>query len=315
MLVRKRAAAAATALVTICLVFPYVLRASHNPDEDQYAWSAAYFGKKVLSADFNRQGTDAFRDPGWSPNSYWGRSMGTRAVYALGVATPLARAPVAPYSYTDRTLQGPETRLDRRSLVSLRLLALLCAVCGAALIALRFGWPGATAIGVLLVVPQNAENFGRAWAGGPLLLAFGLVAISYGSRWFPFVLGAASTVKLTAVGLWPLVLMRAAHGWRSRLVALGATVTTWALLTPPSWYRAGPGLLISLAGARIHEYSAGQSADGGVFMPARYFWPFELAIALALAVWMSNRRRRVAALVGDDPASETEAGIRVPVGV
>jgi len=287
----RGAAAAATALASACFILPYVFRASHNPDEDQYAWSAAYFGKKLLAGDFSERGADVFQDPGWNPASYWGRSTGTRGIYMLGLVTPWADAPEAPYSYTDRSFQGPETRLDRGSLVALRLLALLCAVCGAALIALRFGWPGAAAIGVLLVVPQNAENFARAWAGGPLLLAFGLAAITFGSRWFPVVLGAVSTVKLTAIGLWPLLLVRAAHGWRSRLLALAVTVATWAVLTPPSWYRGGPGLLIALAGARVDEYSAGQSADGGLFLPATYFWPFELGVALAVAVWIANRRR------------------------
>ena len=82
-------------------------------------------------------------------------------------------------------------------------------------------------------------------------------------------MGAVSTVKFTAVGLWPLVLLRRAHHWRSRLLALAATVATWVLLTPPSWYRAGPALLLSLGSTRVTEYRGGQSADGGLFLPAR----------------------------------------------
>jgi hypothetical protein len=175
--------------------------------------------------------------------------------------------------------------------VSLRLLAMLCAVVGASLLAWRFGWAGALSAASLMILPQNAENFARAWAAGPLLLAFGIVAATYGSRWFPVVLGAVSTVKLTAVALWPLVLLRSAHGWRSRFLALVATVATWVLLTPPSWYRDGPGLLLSLAGVRVAEYSAGQSADGGLFFPARYIWPFELGVLLCAAVWISRRHR------------------------
>jgi hypothetical protein len=276
--------------LTASLILPYVFRASHNPDEDQYAWSAAYYGKKVLARDFSPHGADLWVDPGWDPRSYWGRSMGTRAVYALGLATPWASAPDAPYSYTELDRQGPETRLDRSSLIALRLLAMSCAILGAAMLAWRFGWPGVLSVGVLLVLPQNAENFARAWAAGPLLLAFGLVALAYGSRWFPFVLGAVSTVKFTAVGLWPLVLLRRAHGWRSRGLALAATIATWVLLTPPAWYRDGPGMLLTLAGVRVDEYSAGQSADGGLFLPARYIWPFELAVLLALTVWIARRR-------------------------
>lgn len=281
----------ATLAFAAVLVLPYVFGASHNPDEDQYAWSAAYFGKKLLSRDFSAHGSDVFLDPGWDPDSYWGRSMGTRAVYAVGLATPWASAPAKPFSYVDTALQGPETRLDEDSLTALRLLGWFCAVAGAALFALRFGWIGALAVGILLVIPQNAENFGRAWAEGPLLLGFGLIAVSYGSRWFPFVLGAASTVKFTAVGLWPLVLIRSSHGWRSRLLALAATALTWTLLTPPSWSRGGPGLFIHLAGVRVNEYSAGQSADGGVmFFPARYFWPFELALLLIVVAFVVHGR-------------------------
>jgi hypothetical protein len=167
----------------------------------------------------------------------------------------------------------------------LRAVALTCAVLGAGLLALRFGWPGVAAMAVVLVLPGNAEGFARAWAEAPLLLAFGLVAVSYGSRWFPVVLGVASTAKLTAVGLWPLVLLRSAHGWRSRVLALVTTVATWVLLTPPSWYEGGPGLLLTLARARVTEYDAGQSSSGGLFLPARYLWPFELALALLVAAW------------------------------
>jgi len=285
------AAAAAAAALCLCSVAPFVFLASVNPDADQYAWSAGYYGKKLLAGDFEQRGSDPFLDPGWDPGSYWGRSMGTRAVYALALATPWAHAPKLPYSYVEPTLQGPQTRLDRRSRLVLRTVALTCAVLGAGLLALRFGWPAVAAMAVVLILPGNAEGFARAWAEAPLLLAFGLVAVSYGSRWFPVVLGVASTAKLTAVGLWPLALVRSAHGWRSRVLALLATVATWVLLTPPSWYRGGPGLLVTLADARVAEYGAGQSSSGGLFLPARYFWPFELALALLLATWAWRRRQ------------------------
>ena len=276
------------ALATV-LIVPNVPAASNSFDEEQYAWSAGYYGKKVLAGDFERRGRDVFADPGWDPDSYWGRSTGTRAILALGLATPWAVAPSQPYSYTDHMRQGAETRLDRRSRVTLRIVAALCAVVGAMLLALRFRWAGAFAGAAVLSVPQNAENFARAWAEGPLLFAFGLIAISFGSRWFPLVLGAASTVKLTAVALWPLVFVRHAHPWRSRVVALAATTATWVLLTPPSWYFGGPGLLLRLGGMRVTEYSAGQGPDGGVlFVPARYVWPFELAGALIVSALLGR---------------------------
>lgn len=293
---RNGLAAGVAAAICLCSVAPFVLLASVNPDADQYAWSAGYYGKKLLAGDFEERGSDPFVDPGWDPGSYWGRSMGTRAVYAVALATPWAHAPTLPYSYVEPTLQGPDTRLDRTSRLVLRTVALTCAVLGAGLLALRFGWIGVAAIALVLVLPGNAEGFARAWAEAPLLLAFGLVAAAYGSRWFPLVLGIASTAKLTAVGLWPLALVRSAHGWRPRVLALVATVATWVLLTPPSWYRQGPGLLVTLATARVAEYDAGQSSSGGLFLPARYFWPFELALALLLAAWARRRweARRVA---------------------
>ena len=91
----------------------------HHPDEDQYAWSAAHYGNKVLAGDFGEHGTHVFLDPGWDPSSYWGRSMGTRAILATALATPWAQAPALPYSFGDPALQAPDARLDRDSLVVL----------------------------------------------------------------------------------------------------------------------------------------------------------------------------------------------------
>ena len=287
----NRVPALVVLVVAISAILPFVWVVPQHHDEDQYGWSAAYFGKKALAGEFAERGTDIWRDPGWDPHSYWGRSMGTRAVLALGLATPWARAPELPYSYGDPTLQGANALLDHDSLIVLRLIATLCAVIGATLIALRFGWVGVISIVVVLALPHNAENFARAWAEGPLLLAFGLVAIAYGSRWFPLVLGVASTVKYTMVGLWPLLLVRSAHRWRSRALAVLTTAATWVLLTPPSWYRGGPALLLTLGSTRVAEYRTGQSSDGGVlFVPARYTWPFELALALVVVGLIARRR-------------------------
>jgi hypothetical protein len=40
-----------------------------------------------------------------------------------------------------------------------------------------------------------------------------------------------------------------------------------------------------LADVRVADYDARQSSSAELFLPARYFWPFELALALLLAVW------------------------------
>lgn len=296
----------AFALAAVAIV-PFAYSAEPNPDEDQYAWSAAYHGRNVLAGRFQGHGTDLFIDPGFDPQSYWGRSMGTRWIYALPLSLPWVSAPAEPFSWVEQARQGPETRLDERSRHVLRLVGALCAALGAALLTWRFGWAGVLAVGAILVIPRNAENFGRAWAEGPLLLAFGLVAAAWGSRAFPIALGAASTVKLTAVGLWPLIAFRRAHGWRYRALALAVAVAVWVLLTPPSWHAYGPGLLFELADARVDEYSGGQASEGdSIFLPSRYLWPFELGLALLL-LWAADRHLGRQRLFRSRPAGAPSA--------
>ena len=61
--------------------------------------------------------------------------------------------------------------------------------------------------------PRTSQGHGQK---GPVLLAIGAIAAAYGSRAFPLVLGVASTVKLTVVGLgrsWPFD--RHMHGSRA----------------------------------------------------------------------------------------------------
>jgi len=153
--------------------------------------------------------------------------MGTRALLAIPLATPWVRAPTVPYTYADLSQQGRETRLDTQSLARLRWVCALLAAIGAGLLAYRFRWAGTIAIAIVLLLPRNAENFARAWAEGPVLLAIGAIAAAYGSRAFPLMLGVASTVKFTVVGLWPLLALRSARAWKSRLLALCCTVAVW----------------------------------------------------------------------------------------
>ena len=72
-----------------------------------------------------------------------------------------------------------------------------------------------------------------------MLLAFGLCAVAWGSRWFPVVLGAVTTTKLTMLGLWPLILWKRSHG-RRRWVAALLLLGSWMLFMPPSWFGGGP---------------------------------------------------------------------------
>lgn len=49
------------------------------------------------------------------------------------------------------------------------------------------------------------------------------------------------------------------------------------------------------ADVHLAEYSTGQSGNGGLFLLARYFWPFELAVLLGVTLWIASRRGRQAA--------------------
>lgn len=266
-------------LATVLLVSPSV-RLWQHPDEAQYGWSAGYFGSLVAEGDFRRSGNDLFTDPGWSPYSYWSTTtaMGSRYLYAITLGVTPAETPQTPYSYTEPRLQGPETLLDETTLVYLRWTAVLAAAIGLGLIAWRFRWSGAAAMLIVLAIPHVRADLGRAWAEGPLVLGFGLVAAAYGTRFFAPACGIAATFKLTALGLWPLAALKRANGGLTFARGLLLTFSTFILLTPPAWI-APPVQFGRMIEARLNEYE-GQSVGEHAFLPSRYFLPLELAAAI-----------------------------------
>lgn len=261
-----------------------------HPDEAQYAWSAGYFSGLIERGELAR-GTDQFLDPGWDPESYWGRAMGTRWIYALALQTTGAEAPLTPYSWTEARLQGPGSFASDSTLRTLRWFGAVCAALGAALFALRLGWHAVLAALVVIAFPRGASTWGRSWAEGPLMLGFGLCAVAWGTRWFGVALGVAGTFKLTAVGLWPLALLRRAGGGVNPLLTAAVTAAVWTALTPPSWFAGGPLDLLHMIEARADEFR-GQSEDG-LFIPFRYVWPlvFLGTIALSRLAWPRVDRR------------------------
>src|SRR4051812_7142425 len=76
--------ALAAFIIAIVIIAPLTFTEPVNVDEDQYIWSAAYFGGKVLGLDFSPVGSDDETGPGWSPSAWWSltQPMGTRLLYA-----------------------------------------------------------------------------------------------------------------------------------------------------------------------------------------------------------------------------------------
>jgi hypothetical protein len=263
--------------MALALLLPGVRTASIDFDEDQYIWSAAYFGGKVVRLDFSPEAQDHLIDPGWSPGAWWSltQPMGTRLLLAPALGLTGAPAPHDPYLF-DPARPDPVSDVDPETRVVARVAAILAAALGLGLIAGRLGMAGLAVTLVFLAVPDVRADLSRAWAEGPLLLGFGLATLAYGTRWFPAAYGLAATFKLTALGLWPLALVPAASGRMRPVLALAATIFTWSALTPPSWFAFGPFYLVFMTIGRVLEYgnqSALSGAAYGLYWPTRYGWP------------------------------------------
>jgi hypothetical protein len=283
---RKLAPPLVAFAVTLAALAPSIYSSSQHPDEAQYAWSAGYVGGLIARGELRADETRSFSDPGWYPGSYWNKTqpMGTRFLYAGVMGVTRVSPPARPYSFTDRTAQGPETFASARTLTVLRWTATLCAALGLALLALRLGWRGVGIASVMVAVPGFREDLSRAWAEGPLVLGFGLVAVALRSRALPIALGLAATAKLTALGLWPLMLVKRVNGGMPRLRALLLTLLTFIVLTPPSWAAGGPLFLVGMVVNRVDEYSGQSETEGGLFMPTRYGIPFVLGALVVIAI-------------------------------
>ncbi len=292
----RRALPALVALVLMVVaLFPVAERLPVHGDERLYAWSSAYYTEKLLRLDLRTAGSDPYTDPAWAPVNFWTLTepMGLRCIYGLAMTITGASPPSRPYSYAAGALNGPETEIPPETLMILRFTAVLCSVVGFMLIALKLGWRGTAAAAIVLAFPYSREDLSRAWAEGPLVLGFGLCVVAYGTRWFPIACGIAATLKLTALGIWPLTLFRRANGGRYGILGPPIAALAWTALTPPAWFLLGPFYLILMLVDRFVEFrSASQQWPGlfGLYFPTRYFLPFEFLFALTV-VWIVPRIR------------------------
>jgi hypothetical protein len=291
-------------LISVLALIPSALTLPEHGDEAIYAWGGNYFFNKILKLDFNPQGTDDYTDPGWDPNSIWA-STGpniTRIIYGLSLAITKVPVPEQPYAWGDPTLQGPETHLSLRTLHVIRFTAIVCAALGFAIIAFRWRWRGLCVAIFMLLIPHVRDDLARGWAEGPLLMGIGLSILAYGTYWFSIVVGMAGTLKFTAMGIWPFILIPGANGrWRfSQITGLFLALVTWSFLTPPSWFMGGPIYIIYVFIWRIswwlfdaHRMVISPTYTPatpeiqnplGLFVPTRYLWPIELILISGL-VW------------------------------
>lgn len=296
--------AALTFVLAFALLTPSVLALPQDGDESQYAWSAAYFAGKIARLDFTRDGSDWLTDPGWSATSVWAltQPMGARFTYMLAMGLTGDPPPAASYDYGRIDEPQPDAVIPATTLLALRLTSAFCAALGLALLALRLGWRGLLASVLFLAMPSVRDSLALARAEGQLLLGFGLCAVTIGSRWFPAASATAAAFKLTALGLWPLLLWPAATGKWRRLPVLGPVVLAsalWGVLNPTTWYGFGPASLVNMLGYRIFAFNYQSShpfhreVTLGVYTPARYFWPVELAVVLLAVITICRLWPRV----------------------
>jgi hypothetical protein len=277
-------------LITIASLTPIIRSFPQHGDEKIYVWKAWYYSNKILHLEFD-WGDPLSIDPGFNPFSFWAQEQpfGSHILYAAIMHIFNLPPPVAPYSFTNPSMQGQDTDIPDLTLISLRLVGIISAATGLALITYRFGWSGVFASILLIAIPHVRPDLARAWAEGPLLLGLGLCAISYRTRWFPVACGAAAAFKLTALVLWPLMLLRGANGNLGRLATIQSVLLclgVFWLLNPISWFYLGPFFLIQLLHHRIATYIGQSQTDPyvlGLFIPTRYLWPLELLAFLAMA--------------------------------
>lgn len=291
------------ALMTLAALLPGIATVPQHGDEADYALIGAYYGARLARLDFSTVERNLQNDPGWSPRGIWAltQPMGTRLLYAAVLGATGLPAPTAQWDFDNGPV--PEAMLRQDSLIAMRLAAILCAALGLAAVAFRFRWRACAAIFLFLLIPHVRSDLTRGWAEGPLLLGCGLCVASFGTRWFAVACGLAATAKLTALGLWPLLLWPRATGgqrWASAVGLLTASAV-WTALTPPAWFAGGPIYLPVMIVARLASYAdqstrvgmAGYEGVGDFFLPTRYLLPLELAGLLLLAtgaVWLWHHR-------------------------
>lgn len=270
-------------IVSLFILVNNISDRDQHGDEKIYIWKSGYYGNRIISWNFS-PGTNNFSDPGFNPSSFWAweQPFGSHIIYALTMGITSSPPPALPYSYEDPNYQSPETLIPHKTLLTTRSTAALCAALGMSLLTMRFGWEAIFPLIILLAIPSTRDSFSRAWAEGPLMLGFGLCAISFRSRWFPYALGIATSFKLTALGLWPLLMMADSCGkefrWR-KPISIVTSLLVFSFLNPISWFFLGPLFIIIIIIFRIltwYQQSNAFPTFQGIFFPPRYAWPFEL---------------------------------------
>lgn len=287
--------AIAAFFVALAVLAPAASGAAPHVDEAQYLWSAAYFTRKVVAFDVTSRGSHELNDPGWAPESYWAltQPMGTRLLYGSLMVAAGAAIPDLPFTAPDAGERPAESPIPAETLRLTRALAVLIAATAFSLFGLRWGWLGAAGT-LSLLVPHVRDDLAHAWAEGPLLLGFALAAVTWRTRWFPYVCGVAATLKLTALILWPLVFFKhpLGHTRFARVIGLAVPAVVWTALTPTSWQFGGPFYLGAMLVNRVREQAHMSTVFGGpagFFFPSRYALPLEFACA-AVVVWLLRHR-------------------------
>ncbi len=278
-----------TLVLTVVALAPSALSLPQHGDERMYVWKAGYYGGLVARLDTRTEMRDSYKDPGWSPMSFWAfeQPLGSHWLYALALAITRTSPPSQPYSYTDPSLQGPETEIPSATLPAVRGAAVLLASLGLALIALRWKWRAVIATLLFLAIPDVRDDLARAWAEGPLLFGFGLAVVSYDTRWFILFSALAASFKLTALVLWPFAIWKGVGVRLQHAAAFVALAGTFTALHPPSWLAGGPVYMLALLQYRFRQQEALSASDGGpagIFLPSRYIWPFELTALLVVSI-------------------------------
>ena len=286
--------ALAALLLSLVVLTPAARSAGPHVDESQYLWSSHYYVGLLARGDLFSHGTDPFLAPGWNPDSYWAltQPMGTRFVYGAVLALTHAPVPASPVVDRGPDLPPADAPIPIDTILLGRAVAVAISSLAFGLVAYRWRWRGAAAA-LFLAIPHVRFDLSHAWAEPPLILGFALAAVTWRTRYFPFVCGLAATFKLTALLLWPLVFLKHPIG-RSRFArSLGLLVPTfvWTVITPPSWQFGGPLYLGAMLVNRTREQaymSAAYGGPAGLFFPSRYALPFEVALAAA-ALWLASR--------------------------
>ncbi len=276
-------------VVTVAVLVPSALSLSQHGDEKMYVWKAAYYGGLVARLDTHVGRGDSYMDPGWSPYAFWAfeQPLGSHWLYALVLGLTRSDPPRAPYSWTDASLQGPDTDIPAATLPVVRLAAVVFAAFGLAFVASRLGWHGFTASVLLLAIPHVREDLARSWAEGPMLLGLGLAVRTYGTRYFVPVCALAASLKMTALLLWPLATWQGTGRRLPHFSALGALVLTFTALHLPGVLFGGPYYVLYMVHFRMRhtlEMFAAPTGELGVGDATRWYVPFELAAILAICV-------------------------------